>query len=105
MPGRTKWTCGRSAKGGDMSGPEFHFDFGSPNAYLAHRVIPEIEQRTGGEIRLCTGVAGRRLQADRQSLAGGGVRRDKEQAGIRAPRNRAVSAAPWDHQLPAQPVL
>jgi 2-hydroxychromene-2-carboxylate isomerase len=26
---------------------EFHFDFGSPNAYLAHRVIPRIEQRTG----------------------------------------------------------
>jgi 2-hydroxychromene-2-carboxylate isomerase len=26
---------------------EFHFDFGSPNAYLAHCVIPAIEQRTG----------------------------------------------------------
>jgi 2-hydroxychromene-2-carboxylate isomerase len=26
---------------------EFHFDFGSPNAYLAHRVIPGIESRTG----------------------------------------------------------
>ena len=26
---------------------EFHFDFGSPNAYLAHLVIPEIEDRTG----------------------------------------------------------
>jgi 2-hydroxychromene-2-carboxylate isomerase len=26
---------------------EFLFDFGSPNAYLAHRVIPEIEARTG----------------------------------------------------------
>ena len=26
---------------------EFHFDFGSPNAYLAHRVIPEIESRAG----------------------------------------------------------
>jgi 2-hydroxychromene-2-carboxylate isomerase len=26
---------------------EFHFDFGSPNAYLSHRVIPGIEQRTG----------------------------------------------------------
>jgi 2-hydroxychromene-2-carboxylate isomerase len=26
---------------------EFHFDFGSPNAYLAHRVIPAIEARTG----------------------------------------------------------
>ena len=24
---------------------EFHFDFGSPNAYLSHRVIPEIEKR------------------------------------------------------------
>ncbi len=26
---------------------EFLFDFGSPNAYLAHRVIPAIESRTG----------------------------------------------------------
>ena len=25
---------------------EFHFDFGSPNSYLAHLVIPEIEQRS-----------------------------------------------------------
>jgi 2-hydroxychromene-2-carboxylate isomerase len=24
----------------------FYFDFGSPNAYLAHKVIPEIERRT-----------------------------------------------------------
>ena len=26
---------------------EFHFDFGSPNAYLAHLLIPQIEKRTG----------------------------------------------------------
>ena len=26
---------------------EFHFDFGSPNACLAHLVVPEIERRTG----------------------------------------------------------
>jgi len=26
---------------------EFHFDFGSPNAYLSHLVIPKIERRTG----------------------------------------------------------
>jgi 2-hydroxychromene-2-carboxylate isomerase len=26
---------------------EFHFDFGSPNAYLSHLVIPQIEARTG----------------------------------------------------------
>ena len=30
-----------------MNEIEFHFDFGSPNAYLAHRVIPGIEARTG----------------------------------------------------------
>jgi 2-hydroxychromene-2-carboxylate isomerase len=30
---------------------EFHFDFGSPNAYLAHRVIPDIERRTGAMFR------------------------------------------------------
>src|SRR6267378_6730805 len=28
---------------------EFHLDFGSPNAYLSHLVIPEIERRTGVE--------------------------------------------------------
>jgi len=27
----------------------FYFDFGSPNAYLAHKVIPAIEQRTGAK--------------------------------------------------------
>jgi 2-hydroxychromene-2-carboxylate isomerase len=26
---------------------EFHFDFGSPNAYFAHKVMPAIERRTG----------------------------------------------------------
>ena len=32
-----------------MAGVELHFDFGSPNAYLAHLVIPEIEERTGAK--------------------------------------------------------
>ena len=27
--------------------PDFLFDFGSPNAYLSHLVIPQIERRTG----------------------------------------------------------
>jgi len=30
---------------------EFHFDVGSPNAYLAHRVIPMIQQRTAARFR------------------------------------------------------
>jgi 2-hydroxychromene-2-carboxylate isomerase len=33
-----------------MSQVEFHFDFGSPNAYLAHKLLPDIEQRTGVRI-------------------------------------------------------
>jgi 2-hydroxychromene-2-carboxylate isomerase len=30
-----------------MTQVEFHFDFGSPNAYLCHVLIPAIEKRTG----------------------------------------------------------
>lgn len=30
---------------------EFHFDFGSPNAYLSHKVLPAIAQRTGATVR------------------------------------------------------
>src|SRR4029077_14208888 len=35
--------------GGTMAQVEFHFDFCSPNAYLAHLVIPEVERRTGAK--------------------------------------------------------
>ena len=30
-----------------MSDVEFHFDFGSPNAYFVHKLLPDIEQRIG----------------------------------------------------------
>ena len=30
-----------------MDEPTFYYDFGSLNAYLAWRLLPEIEQRTG----------------------------------------------------------
>jgi 2-hydroxychromene-2-carboxylate isomerase len=30
---------------------EFHFDFGSPNAYLCHLVLPALEARTGVTVR------------------------------------------------------
>jgi len=35
----------------EMTAADFLFDFGSPNAYLAHRVIPTIETRTGARFR------------------------------------------------------
>ena len=30
---------------------EFHFDFGSPNAYFSHLVLPQIAQRTGATVK------------------------------------------------------
>jgi 2-hydroxychromene-2-carboxylate isomerase len=30
-----------------MNPVEFHFDFGSPNAYLSHKLLPSVEARTG----------------------------------------------------------
>ncbi|NKB57467.1 MAG: 2-hydroxychromene-2-carboxylate isomerase [Alphaproteobacteria bacterium] len=30
---------------------EFHFDFGSPNAYFCHKLIPQVEARTGAEFQ------------------------------------------------------
>ena len=82
-----------------MAKVEFHFDFGSPNAYLAHLVVPEIEQRTGVEVRIRAGPAGRRLQADQQPLAGeklAGIKNKLEyeqletQRFIRQPRHHAL---------------
>jgi 2-hydroxychromene-2-carboxylate isomerase len=41
-----------------MTSVEFHFDFGSPNAYLAHRVIPAIETRTSARFRYVSVLLG-----------------------------------------------
>src|SRR5206468_1471961 len=50
MRGRSSARSGPLQKSGEaMVKVEFHFDFGSPNAYLAHLVIPEIERRTGAK--------------------------------------------------------
>jgi len=50
-----------------------YFDFGSPNAYLSHKVIPAIEARTvRGSIT--SSAARRPIQAYRQPFAGRGLR-------------------------------
>jgi 2-hydroxychromene-2-carboxylate isomerase len=36
----------------------FYFDFGSPNAYLAHKVIPAIERRTGAKFKYVPALLG-----------------------------------------------
>src|SRR3984957_9592400 len=49
-PGPTSLICAPTASGGEaMTDVTFYFDFGSPNAYLAHKVIPGIEKRTGAK--------------------------------------------------------
>jgi len=47
MDVRTGYKTVRRAVVTQMGNVEFHFDFGSPNAYLSHLVIPAIERRTG----------------------------------------------------------
>src|ERR1700693_995031 len=50
MRGPSSWKSVPSERNGEaMAKVEFHFDFGSPNAYLSHLVIPEIERRTGAK--------------------------------------------------------
>jgi 2-hydroxychromene-2-carboxylate isomerase len=41
-----------------MQDVTFYFDFGSPNAYLAHKVIPAIEQRTGAKFTYVPALLG-----------------------------------------------
>src|SRR5580698_8452566 len=41
-----------------MAKVQFLFDFGSPNAYLAHKVIPGIEQRTGAKFTYTPALLG-----------------------------------------------
>jgi 2-hydroxychromene-2-carboxylate isomerase len=45
------WICGPIVKPGEVDIMQADFDFGSPNAYLAHRVIPAIEARTQATFR------------------------------------------------------
>ena len=37
---------------------EFIFDFGSPNAYFSHKIIPDIERRTGAKFEYVPGLLG-----------------------------------------------
>src|SRR6266513_421124 len=59
MPGLSSARSGPSRRNGEaMATVEFHFDFGSPNAYLAHLVIPDIERRTGTKFEYVTVLLG-----------------------------------------------
>jgi len=68
---------------------EFHFDFGSPNAYLAHKVIPAIEARTGGRFDYVPVLLGGVFKAtnNRSPMeAFGGIRNKLEYAQLETQR-------------------
>jgi 2-hydroxychromene-2-carboxylate isomerase len=68
---------------------EFHFDFGSPNAYLAHRVIPQIEARTGVKFEYVPVLLGGVFKATNNVSPGvslAGIRNKPEYSGIETQR-------------------
>ena len=76
---------------------EFHFDFGSPNAYLAHRVIPDIERRTGASFRYVPVLLGGVFKATNNRSPGeafAGIRNKLEYERLetmRFPRRHAIT--------------
>src|SRR4051812_28297104 len=73
----------------EMSDIEFHFDFGSPNAYLAHRVVPEIEKRIGARFRYVP------------ILLGGVFKATNNRSPRRPSRRCATSAPSWSSRSAA----
>jgi 2-hydroxychromene-2-carboxylate isomerase len=64
---------------------EFHFDFGSPNAYLAHLVIPAIEQRSGARFTYVPVLLGGVFKATGNvspAISMRGIKNKPEYAGI-----------------------
>ena len=88
-----------------MASVEFHFDFGSPNAYLAHLVIPEIEQRTGVQFEYVPILLGGvfKLTNNRSPAEKHGGH--QEPAGIRTAGAEALRPAPRHHAIHVESVL
>ncbi|MEQ8827224.1 MAG: 2-hydroxychromene-2-carboxylate isomerase [Parvibaculum sp.] len=90
---------------------EFHFDFGSPNAYLAHRVIPAIEQRSGAKFDYVPVLLGGVFKltgnvSPMESLKG--IRNKAEYGQLEMKRfveNHRISGFRWNEHFPVNTVL
>ena len=81
---------------------EFHFDFGSPNAYLAHLVIPGIEARTGARVRYVPVLLGGVFKATNNGSpveVFRGIPNKREYSEL---ETRALPATARHHRLPPQ---
>ena len=71
---------------------EFHFDFGSPNAYFAHKVIPGIEQRTGAKFTYVPILLGGVFKLTNNQSPMVAVQGRQEQAGLSATSRSCASS-------------
>ena len=94
-----------------MTKVEFHFDFGSPNAYLAHVIVPEIEARTGTKFEYVPILLGGvfKLTNNRspvEKLAGIKNRLEYEQIELRRfIRRHGVTQFTWNPFFPVNTLL
>jgi 2-hydroxychromene-2-carboxylate isomerase len=94
-----------------MAKVEFHFDFGSPNAYLAHLVIPQIERRTGAKFEYVPILLGGvfKLTNNRspaEKMAGITNRLEYEQLEVRRfIRRHAITKFKWNPFFPVNTLL
>jgi 2-hydroxychromene-2-carboxylate isomerase len=90
---------------------EFHFDFGSPNAYLAHLVIPDVERRTGAKFEYVPILLGGvfKLTNNRspaEKMAGIKNRLEYEQLEVRRfIRRYAIREFTWNPFFPVNTLL
>lgn len=90
---------------------EVHFDFGSPNAYLAHVIIPEIERRTGAEFDYVPILLGgvfklTNNQSPRDKMAGIKNRLEYEQLEVqRFVRRHGIKQFTWNAFFPVNTLL
>jgi len=94
-----------------MAKVEFHFDFGSPNAYLAHLVVPDIERRTGATFEYVPVLLGGvfKLTNNRspaEKLAGIKNRLEYEQLEVRRfVRRHGITQFTWNPFFPVNTLL
>jgi 2-hydroxychromene-2-carboxylate isomerase len=94
-----------------MKKVEFHFDFGSPNAYLAHIVIPQVEQRTGATFEYVPILLGGvfKLTSNRspvEKMAGIKNRLEYEQLEVRRfVRRHGIKQFTWNPFFPVNTLL
>ena len=86
---------------------EFHFDFGSPNAYLSHLVIGEIEKRTGEKFQYIPVLIGGVFKATGNASPAvtlAGIRNKGEYQGIETERFLKKHGITCYHRNPFFPV-